>query len=139
MSSGRTDRIILGACIPPVLGSLIFYVFMFITNPSYSPVYIESPIIDSLTGVLYVTTISFIVFGIQSLLYSLLMEFAVQKINNDFLVFFISMVLGALIAKFMGIHVQIIGGITGLIVGFFLRRHIKLKPANKKIQRDYIR
>ena len=131
MPLGRADRIILGSCIPPFLGGLIFYVYMSIitTTPSFSPEYNESPFIHFFAGIFYVPIISFVLFGIQSFFYSLLMEFVVQKINNDILVFFISMMLGALIVSFLGLHAQIIGGVVGLIVGFSLRRHIKVKTS----------
>jgi hypothetical protein len=140
MSTGRKDRIIFGSCIPPLLGGLIYYVYISIvieTTPSYfSPEYNESPITHFFGGLFFVPFISIgflILFGLQSFFYSLIMEFWVQKINNDILAVFISMIISALILNFNGFHAQIMGGIVGLIVGIYLRKKIKLKPANKQI------
>ena len=138
MTSGRLERIILGSSIPPVLGGFIFHVYMSIINttPSYSPEYAESPITHFIAGIFFVPIISLVLFGIQSLLYSLLMEFVVQKIGSDTLVIIFSMLLGALVASLLGSETGIIGGVVGLIVGYYLRKYIKLEQANKEINKD---
>ena len=142
MTSDRTSRIILGSCIPPALGGLIFYAYLFFfdTTPSYSPEWNNRNIINFIPGYFFIVLLTSIFFGIQSFFYSLLMELAVQKINNDKLVIFISMLLGTLVTSlfpsFFGSKILIIGGVVGLITGYFLRRLIKLQPANPSFKRD---
>jgi hypothetical protein len=67
------------------------------------------------------------------------MEFVVQKIGNDKLVIIISMLLGVLVVRFLGLGnilgtgvstdlasvVIGVGGGVGLIVGNYLRNHFK--------------
>lgn len=127
MNSRRIERVILGACIPPLLGGFIFFIWISImsTTPSYSPEYTESPILHFFGGLFYVPIISFFLFGMQSFLYSLLMEFVVQKISSDALFIAFSILLGALVPIIFGFEAGVIGGVVGLMVGCFLRLHIK--------------
>ncbi|WP_057833199.1 hypothetical protein [Colwellia sp. TT2012] len=132
MFSGRMERILLGTAIPPILGGLLYCVLMLLTSFKVGSIVLIPFII-----------LGFIVLaGIPSLLYSLLMEFAIQKINNDKLVICISIVLSGFIGRVLGeIYwdpsiMSLIGGLIGLMVGYYLRWHIRGKPANKLFKRD---
>lgn len=86
---------------------------------------------EFIAGAPFVMLISLIIFTIPCMLYSLLMEFIVQKIDNDLVVILISACLGANIANFFGYKSLIIGGIVGLMVGYVLRKSFKLNaPAS---------
>ena len=144
MASSRLKRVALGSLIPPILGGLVFYVFLcfhaiFIsTRSTFFTMESEGlllNIIELIWSPIYMVILSVIFFGIPSVLYSLIMELVIQKINNNILVIFISMLLGALVASILGSNTGIIGGVIGLIVGYYLRR-LKLEPANKSLKQD---
>ncbi|MEW6996053.1 hypothetical protein AADZ84_17655, partial [Colwelliaceae bacterium MEBiC 14330] len=111
MTSGWTERIIFGAFVPPLLGgffcAFITMVHKLLTsnfNFSWMRVSEASATIFELIPVsIGFMFFSLIFYGIQSLLYSLIMEFVVQKIGNDKLVIIISMLLGVLVVRFLGL------------------------------------
>lgn len=151
MSSGRTKRILIGTFIPPILGGFIFAfigtVHKLITSHFNFSWMRISEAFNTILGLLPVSVgfifLSVLFYGIQSLLYSLLMEFSVQKIRNDKLVIVISIFLGVFVVKFLGLGsvigkgvsadiasvVMVIGGVVGLIVGYYLRKQFKLKTS----------
>jgi len=138
MTSGRMERIVLGSCIPPALGGLIFYVYLFFfdTTPTYSPEWADRNIIAFISGGYFAVLIFLIIFLVPSILYSLIMEFVVQKIDNNILVIIISMLLGTFITGFFGFEARLTGGGVGLIIGYYLRRNFKLMQVNKLLNKD---
>ena len=139
MTISRLDRIALGSFIPPALGGLVFYVLLSITHSSFLLMESEGfflNIIEFIWRPIAMMLFSIAFFGIPSVFYSLLMEFAVQKINNDVLVIFISILLGGFVASILGSDSRWIGGGVGFITGYYLRKSFKLDPANKKINKD---
>lgn len=130
MASERAERIILGSCAPPALSGFIFFTYLFFLDPfpSYSPEWANRGVMEFIAGAPFVMLISLIFLIIPCMLYSLLMEFVVQKIDNDLVVILISACLGAYTAKFFGDKALIVGGIVGLMVGYVLRNSFKLNP-----------
>jgi ABC-type multidrug transport system permease subunit len=140
MNPKRLERIIVGTFIPPILGGFLFYVYMMLVNTqeimdsslnfaTMNFTDLAAYIVEFIGRLLVIIIFTLAFFGIQSVLYSLIMELAVQKISSDKLVIFISMLLGVLVASlfvsFVGFNVSIIGGIVGLLVGQHLRTHFK--------------
>ena len=64
------------------------------------------------------------------------MEYFVQKLQEDKMVYGTSSVLGGLVGVIMSYGGFVIGILVGLIMGIILRCHYK--TANKKIKRDLI-
>ena len=132
MVSGRIERIMLGTIIPPTLSGLLYSVLILINSLE----------LDSIALFPFIMLGFIWLAGIPSFLYSLLMEFAIQKINNDKLVIFMSMLFSGGLGKILGeiywdpLIMLSIGCISGLIVGCYLRWHMMLKPANKALQQD---
>lgn len=144
MSSGRTDRILIGTFIPPLLaGFLCAFIGtgyeLLTSNFNFSWMRISEALVTIFQLIpisIAFMFLSLIFYGFQSLLYSLLMEFVVQKINNDKLVVFVSILLSVFVVKFLGlgsilgvgvgtnitISVMVVGVLVGLIVGYYLRR-----------------
>jgi hypothetical protein len=124
----------MGSVMPPALGGLIFwlYLFFFDTTPTYSPEWASRNVIALISGGYFTILISTIIFVIPSLFYSLLMEFVVQKINNNILVIVISMLLGACIAGVFGFNARLIGCVVGLIVGYYLRWRLNFNKLSSK-------
>jgi hypothetical protein len=131
----RSQRIILGACIPPVLGALLFYAYMQLGIPyiPYSFGNSDYTVLELLAAGSFACLLGVILFGVQAFFYSLVMEFFVQKIPNDNLVVLVSMFLGALVAWPAGSDARLIGGVVGFIVGYLLRRHYKLMLATNVV------
>jgi ABC-type multidrug transport system permease subunit len=140
MNPKRLERIIVGTFIPPILGGFLFYVYMMLVSTqeimdaslnfaTMNFTDLAAYIVEFIGRLLVIIIFTLAFFGIQSVLYSLIMELAVQKVSSDKLVIFISMLLGVLVASlfvsFVGFNVSIIGGIVGLLVGQHLRTHFK--------------
>ncbi|MEW6994781.1 hypothetical protein AADZ84_11005 [Colwelliaceae bacterium MEBiC 14330] len=158
MTSERIVRIVLGFSMPPLLAG-VFLAFiatvhkLLTSHFNFSWMRI-SEALDTVFGFIPVSIglmfFALIFYGIQSLLYSLLMEFVVQKMNNDKLVILISMLLGVFVVRFLGLGnilgigvstdianvVTGVGGVVGLIVGYYLRKDFRLELANKPINQD---
>ena len=152
MSSGR---ILIGTFIPPLLAGF-FCAFigtghkLITSHFNFSWMRI-SEAFSTILGLIPVSIgflfFSLIFYGIQSLFYSLLMEFVVQKIDNDKFVILISILLGVFVVRFLGLGsitgfgvstdiasvVIGVGGVVGLIVGYYLRNNFVSKLANKQI------
>lgn len=154
MIQGRTQRIIIGSLMPSALVAL-FAFFMSFSAKGVITYFTEFPLLFSdelsiygisnyifdilrhmlqpLGLIMGVTIMILILFGIQSILYSFLMEFVVQKLNNDALVILISALLGILVANSLfrseGEFDVSIGSAIGVIVGYYLRRHNKIDQA----------
>ena len=151
MASERPWRILMGLIMPPALGGLFFACIILFhklitSHFNFTWMRISEVLTDILTLIpasIFFIVFSFIFYGVQSLLYSLLMEFAVQKIRNDKLVIVISIFLGVFVVRFLGLGgiigkgvsadiasiVMVIGGVVGLIVGYYLRKQFKLKTS----------
>ena len=127
MYDNYLSRIFLGCIGPPILGSFFFYL-LFSSFGSSDDFLILSKVF------LVFAFWSLFIFGIPSLIYSLVMEFFVQKFQRDKLVYFTSVSLGGVTGCIMGYGGFIIGMLVGFIMGIVLRYHYK--TANKKINRD---
>ena len=128
MDDGHFYRVIIGFIIPPTLGCFFFYLVFFFPQIS------TDDIVGSIQVFLVFTVWTFFIFGIPSLIYSLVMELLVQKAKNDKTVYLISSALGGLSGCIMSYVGLIIGLLVGYIVGFYLRSCYK--TANKKINKD---
>jgi len=103
----------------------------------------DQPNSSMLNSIKWFMFFSVLFYGIQSLLYSLLMEFVIQKIENDKLVIVCSAILGVFVVRFLGLGsifgkgvssdiasvVMVVGGVVGLIVGYYLRKQFKFKTS----------
>ena len=127
MYDNYLSRIFLGCIGPPILGSFFFYL-LFSSFGSSDDFLILSKVF------LVFAFWSLFIFGIPSLIYSLVMEYFVQKIQEDKIVYGTSTFLGGVVGIIMSYGGLIIGIIVGFIMGIILRYHYK--TANKKIKRD---
>lgn len=109
--SGRIARICTGFLLQPILGGFfcacVGAVYR-ITTGHFNFTWMR--ISEKLTTILEIIPISiglaffaFILYGVQSLLYSLVMEFVVQRVASDKLVVLISMILGVFTVRFLGL------------------------------------
>lgn len=149
---GRIDRIFTGFLLPPILGGFfcacVGAVYQIMTG-HFDFTWMR--ISEKLTTIFQIIPISigfaffaFILYGVQSLLYSLVMEFFVQRIASDRLVIIVSMFLGVFTVRFLGLggisglgisasisNILVgVGGCVGLIVGLYLRYHFKSELIN---------
>ena len=151
MSSGRVERILIGTFIPPILAGFICAFIgtghkLITSHFNFSWMRISeafSTIIGLITVSIGFMFFSALFYGIQSLLYSLLMEFVIQRIENDKLVIVISAILGVFVVRFLGLGsvfgigvgsdiasiVMVVGGVVGLIVGYYLRTQFVFKTS----------
>lgn len=115
----RIYRLILGAISPPIIGVCLGLIFAEVTSKQPSPF--------NIVELLGIFLLGFIFAGLQSAMYSLIMEFIVQRYKNNLQLFFIfSMALGglaglSLIVLFgFNINVFLIGIMVGALVGYVL-------------------
>ena len=124
-TAGRTKRIIIGSVIPPVLGGLIVWLDITFTPLIHSYGMGTLGALQSIFQCCALIIISTIIFVIPSLIYSLVMEFVVQRIDNNVFVVGASMLLGACVAGSSEMGSSIIGAVVGLLVGYYLRNNFK--------------
>lgn len=107
--------------LPIILGTAVFLI-MGIVSSSKGSVEI-SAILSALYMSLILFPFAMTFVGIQSLIYSFLMEFVVNPfVKNDLIAILISLLLDVLSGFVLSDHVMIlIGAIVGLVVGIFLR------------------
>lgn len=109
---GRYRRLIIGFLFPPILGALLLSLSFLILGK-----------VEFAFGLLIITIPIAIVFtGLQSLIYSVLMEFYIlPRINTKSSVIIIASVLGIFSGLIIGIFLGgFIGGIVGGYVGNYL-------------------
>lgn len=112
-------RMAVGVFMPAIIGtSLLFLLMSFVTQPQSSMP--SSLYADGFKGML---VFAYMFVGIQSIIYSMIMEFWINpKIKSSFIVVGISAALGTLSGVVIfGYFLAIIGFLTGLIVGLYLR------------------
>ena len=127
MYDNYLSRILIGFFLPPVLGCFFFLLLFYAFGATHG--------LLELAQVFVVFSVwSLFIFGIPSLIYSLVMEYFVQKIQEDKIVYGTSSFLGGVVGVIMSYGGLIIGIIVGFIMGIILRYHYK--TANKKIKRD---
>lgn len=158
MTSERKERIFMGFFIPPILAGflcafiIILYKLMSSNfNFSWMRLYEAFETILLLVPLsIFLMILALVFYGVQCLFYSLLMEFVVQKINNDKLVILISILLGVFVVRVLGLGsisdikidpelaniVVWVGAGVGLVVGYYLRNKFKSETSQKLIQKD---
>ena len=110
-------RMAVGIFMPAIIGTLLLSLLMFfVTYPKALSRFNE----QSYIGIL---VFAYMFVGIQSVIYSMIMEFWINpKIKSSLAVVGISALLGAFSGVFVfGYFLAIIGSLTGLIMGIYLR------------------
>lgn len=111
----RASRLAIGFFLPPLFGGIFVYILIGDPNPETNLV------------ILFFFISAFILVGLPSLIYSLLMDFVINpRVTSDLRVVLLSALLGTLI--FIGL-----GTAIGLIVGMILRRQYILAPGVSQI------
>jgi len=127
---GQTQRIVIGMFMPAIIGSLLMFFYLLGTES------VGKPGAFDIWSAFIIIVFALLFSGIQSTLYSLVMEFIVNRyFKRDDVVVGLSILLGLfsvlilhpiepkLFSPSKGLPVLIfIGPITGLIVGVLLRR-----------------
>ena len=121
---------------PAAVGAGIFFILTCIRQP---PAGLESFDLTLVMVFLLFLAFGYLFVGIQSVIYSTLMEYYVNpKISNDVLVIIISGVLGALSgAVVLGSAGAVLGVVPGFVTGIYLRRSF-VKAANNELKGDAI-
>jgi hypothetical protein len=127
MYDNYLSRILIGVFFPPILGCFFFYLLFYAIGSKHG-------LLESAQVFVVFSIWSLFIFGIPSLIYSLVMEYFVQKVQEDKIVYATSSFLGGLVGVIMSYGGFIIGILVGFIMGVILRYHYK--TANKKINKD---
>jgi hypothetical protein len=117
--------LLLGFALPPVLGALCI-----------SLIFLISGKVSMAFGLLIISIpFAFVLTGIQSIIFSFVMEFLVlAKASDVTYVITSGVILGVLSSFFMGTMYCVVGAIVGGLSSYFLfRRH---NTVNKKINKD---
>ena len=129
-------RIAVGTLLPPLIGGIIFFCYVALTNPSAEAEY--------LLPLIWVLAFSYVLMGWQSLFYALVMEFLVfDNTISTSKVILISAALGLLMSLSLFIFgksffpnvnwvIPCIGIITGALVGYILLKLIP-KPTDSNL------
>lgn len=124
-------RLLIGILLPGPLGMLLLSLFMYITDIAQG----VNESIDILTlvyGMFLFSLLSYVFVGIQSIVYSCLMEFIINRfVKNDAAAVGISTLLGALSGLIIGGFGAVIGAMVGLIVGAILRSNYRKVMAHE--------
>lgn len=131
---GTIKRVLIGAIAPAPIALLLIYANMLFNGD------IEFKL-QILKSYLFFLAYAYLFIGIQSILYSFVMEFLVnRRIENGFLVVLSSIFLGVISPSILHFDfgggmsgIYVLGGLTGVIVGGMLRLHF-LNSANKAKQ-----
>ena len=122
---GRFSSIFFGFVLPPIIGALCFALFL-----SLAAEVIE--VIEVFALFILFIPFAFFIVGIQSLIFSLVMEFIILvKVSDVKYVIASGCALGVLSSFFMGAVFCVIGAIVGGLSSYFLYRRYKV--ANKSI------
>lgn len=119
---GRIKRLIIGVLCPPTLGALSYSLFIIVFGK-----------VSLGLGLLIISIpIAFLAAGIQSLIFSICIEFLIlTNIKSKFDVLSISTLLGAISGGVIGAFNMLIGAMVGYVVGLYLYKdyHKKNKPS----------
>jgi hypothetical protein len=126
-------RLLIGILLPITIGSIIFAGIAFASELKGNINIPELPLL--VTGLfvmgLFIFPFAMIFVGIQSIVYSLLMEFVINPwIKNNFVAIMVSILLGTLSGYVLKEDLlALIGAIVGLIVGVILRSMYSFEPS----------
>lgn len=124
-------RIALGFLLPPLLGFIA-------VSWSWIFAFFKSWDLDLLQLMGVFAIFAFLIVGILSFLYSIIMEFVInQYIHNSVIAISISMLLGAAVGTTVEIDratYSLVGAIVGLFMGYLLRKLYNKEQANKALQ-----
>ena len=118
-TKGRIKRLLMGALAPPLVGAFLFMVYLGEYGQGMPRV------INDLTAVLF---LGYLLGGIQSFVYSLLMEFLINpKAKTDTIAIFISAVIGAASGLVIDQSPELAaaGFLVGGFMGYILRNSYK--------------
>lgn len=129
LNSGRSriKRLLLGVFLPAIIGALIFVIEDF-----FRSIVNDKPLVNYFEIFPFILLFAYMFVGIQSVIYSLIMEFLVNnRIKNNIVVVLLSTVLGILSGIiFLRTEFIITGAITGFVMGVGLRRSYNNSIAN---------
>ena len=126
MKQSRTNRIIIGVIGPCILGSLFFVSVFFLSKFAND---FSIPNLNEFPEMLFFSFIMSIPFmGMQSIVYSLVMEFFIsKKIDNIYIFIGGSILLGTVAGMSLSLMATaridvftVVGSLTGLILGYVL-------------------
>lgn len=125
INKDRVKRLLLGFALPPVLGALCI-----------SLIFLISGKVSMAFGLLIISIpFAFVLTGIQSIIFSFVMEFLVlAKASDVTYVITSGVILGVLSSFFMGTMYCVVGAIVGGLSSYFLFR--RYNTVNKKINKD---
>ena len=122
---GRIFRILTGFLIPPILGVVLLYVFLLLLSGSTSDTSFAYGVL--LLGI----PLSFLVVGVQALIFTLVMEYVINpNIQNNWQAIGMAVLLGAISGVFLSWLLCVLGMVVGLLLGWYLRYHFN-KSVNK--------
>ncbi len=137
MKHGRYYRITIGVLLPPLLGFIPVGMYLAIDKA------LESSSIDMFSvfivagGILMVLIGSYLFVGVQSIVYSLVMEFLVApKVRSKKLAIFLSGAMGFLSGLLISTGLSFLGLLVGCLVGWYLISHYQ-KSVNKGLHRNH--
>ena len=117
---GRYIRLLIGTLMPAVVGVLLFFILLLTKE---SPKATDASYITAIQVFFFMLLFGYIFVGIQSLLYSVAMEFYINpKVNDQASAIAISTAIGALCGLILGPPGMLIGGASGLITGLCVRK-----------------
>ena len=128
MDDGHLERILLGIFLPPLIGGFLFFVLFL--RPELSLLFSLKTITDFLSFLM----VAYAFMGVQSLIFSLLMEFFIQKFESNKLVYMFASFIGAMSGFILLFHGIIIGLFVGFIVSYWLRL-MYIKQLTSKLTR----
>ena len=134
----RGVRLLAGVLVPAAVGACILFMLSYIDDrPDGIELHVDSFWLKELMKFLIYLLLGYIFVGIQSIIYSILMEYYINpKINNDAVVICISSTLGCISGAVILIPaLAAVGLVTGFVTGIYLRRSYK-NAANNRLQID---
>lgn len=117
---GRKHRLVIGFIAPPLLGFVLLSLFLFFAAQG------EADERFLAGAFLLGLPVTFLAVGLQSLLFSCLMEFLILvKFSSHLVVLCFSLIIGFLSGLFFGLFFAVYGAIVAGIVGLYLFRQHK--------------
>ena len=116
-AQGRRYRIVIGFITPPIVGVILLYLVLLIFSKSELDIQFSNAIF--LVGI----PVSFVVAGIQSMVFSLLMEYVNSNTKNRSFSVLFAAVIGGISCAFFGWVFVVLGILIGTTLGWYLRWH----------------
>ena len=117
-TQGRKHRVLVGFITPPIVAVLFLYLILLLVSKS------ELDVQFSNTVLLIGLPLSFLVAGLQSMIFALLMEYVInENIRKKWVSVCLAAVLGGVSCAFFGWLFVVLGMLVGTILGWYLSCH----------------